>query len=170
MKLVNSKKRVALVVALVVVAVSAVGAYAYWTSNGTGNGSAATLNPTTAQLSVDSLSSVTGLYPGGSQNFTGVITNNASYNIAVTSLAPDTVAAADSSGVVVDSSAGTCAADTNFSIGNLKINGVAVPLGTAYEITHGTTVAISGTINMIETHANQDGCMNAALTYYLKAS
>ncbi len=70
----------------------------------------------------------------------------------------------------MNSSAGTCLGGANFSITNLEINGGSVPLGTAYQIPAGDTVGVSGTLNMLETNVNQDGCKNAALTYYLRAS
>src|SRR4051794_27095134 len=101
MKIIKSKKGLALLATVVVAGITAVGAVAYWTSSGSGSGTASTLNPTTAQLVVENLSAASGLYPGGSQPFTGDIQNNASYSVHVTSLAVDTVTAGEDNGVKV---------------------------------------------------------------------
>jgi hypothetical protein len=65
MKFIKSKKGVALLATLAVAVLAAVGAYAYYTSSGTGTGSAtggAAYAANSVQLSSDAIS---GLYPGG---------------------------------------------------------------------------------------------------------
>jgi hypothetical protein len=62
MSFLTTKKGVAVLAALVVAAIAAFGAYAYFTANGTGSGSASVGNSSTIQLSG---SPAAALYPGG---------------------------------------------------------------------------------------------------------
>ncbi len=52
-------------VVAVIAAMASVGAYAFWTSSGSGSGSATTANPTADYLSVINLTTINDLYPGG---------------------------------------------------------------------------------------------------------
>jgi len=61
-KFLMSKKGLALLATMVAAVVVAVGAYAYFSSNGTGTGSATVGNSATINLSSDAIS---GLFPGG---------------------------------------------------------------------------------------------------------
>ena len=62
MKVIKSKKGIALLATLAVAVVAAVGAYAYFTSTGTGTGSASVGSSAGINLSSDAVS---GLFPGG---------------------------------------------------------------------------------------------------------
>jgi hypothetical protein len=63
-KVIKSKKGIALLAALVVAIAAAVGAYAYFTANGSGTGSAAVGTSSGILLSGDTVGS---LYPGGAE-------------------------------------------------------------------------------------------------------
>jgi hypothetical protein len=97
MKLIKSKKGVALLGVLVVAAVAAFGAYAYFTSTGSGTGSGS-VGTATAWTVTPGAASGTALYPGsGSQNIAGTVTNAGTGHqflnqVKATIAAPDTTA------------------------------------------------------------------------------
>ena len=86
MKVIKSKRGVALLAVLVVAAIAAFGAYAYWTTTGNGTGSATT--GTDHGVTVNQTSPSSGLYPGGSVALSGNFTSNPanSGNVWVTSV------------------------------------------------------------------------------------
>ncbi len=75
MKVIKSKRGIALLAVLVVAAIAAFGAYAYWTTTGNGTGSATT--GTDHGVTVNQTSPSSGLYPGGSVALSGDFTSNA---------------------------------------------------------------------------------------------
>jgi hypothetical protein len=85
MKFITTKKGLALLAVLAVAAVSAIGAYAYFTSPGTGSGTAnAGSNSTTLALHA---SFTNGLVPGSSKSVTFTADNvNANTNLKVTTI------------------------------------------------------------------------------------
>ncbi len=167
-------------VVAVIAAMASVGAYAYWTSGGSGSGAASTANPTADVLTVTVNAAAPDLYPGSTSSFTGTVENTAAYSVAIDDLVPDTSLATGSNtdtGIELVSSPGpVCYVDgsgTDYTISDLKINGVAVPLVTPYQLAASggaDSVGISGKINMLETNLNQDDCKNAQLKVYLRAS
>jgi hypothetical protein len=75
MRRINNKKKAAAVLGAGAMAIMAGGvAVAYWTSTGSGNGSAAT--GTVANVVVNQTSSAEGLYPGGSVSLSGDFDNS----------------------------------------------------------------------------------------------
>jgi chorismate synthase len=119
----------------------AVGAYAYWTTGGSGAGSA-TAGTTTNNLTIAS-GAVTGITPGSSTPVTVTITNPNSYSVHV-----DTV-----STVITTSDPGCLPADFTFPA--KVLNTTIAALGTA-----------SFTQNLVfaDTAANQDLCKGATIT------
>src|SRR5581483_6611693 len=92
MKLLNSKKALVLLGVLVVAAAAAIGAYAYFSAQGTGTGHATVGSTTAWTVTPDA---ITGdLYPGqGTDPATGTVTNNSNgnqnlYRIDATIVAP----------------------------------------------------------------------------------
>jgi hypothetical protein len=79
-----TKKRVALLAVLAVGAVTAVGAYAYWTQGGSGQGSATT--GTTNGVTVNQTSTAGNLYPGGSAALSGNFDNPNSGSVYIGSV------------------------------------------------------------------------------------
>ncbi|HUK44723.1 MAG TPA: hypothetical protein VLV28_05475 [Gaiellaceae bacterium] len=86
MKLIRSKKGIALLAALAVIAVSAVGAYAYFTSAGSGTGSA-TVGAAANNLVVTGTPDSTALTPGGTGSVISFkVDNPAGFNQYITNI------------------------------------------------------------------------------------
>jgi hypothetical protein len=132
-----------LIVALVsaFVLVGAFGAYAYWTTGGSGTGSA-TAGTTTNNLTIAS-PSVTGITPGSTTPVTVTVTNPNSYSVHVGTV----------STVITTSDPGCLPADFTFPPKALN-----------------TTIAASGTASFTQglvfadTAVNQDLCKGATVT------
>ena len=142
--------RKAVVAAGAVLLVAAAGAYAYWTTTGSGTGSAA--DGTTVAITVNQTSVITGLYPGGpaaalSGNFDN--TNPGAVRVG-------TVTA---SLVDVTGSVGTPAC----TIADFQQNNPAASVNA--EIVSGNGVgAWSGpSVQLLNSGTNQDACKNASV-------
>lgn len=129
----------ALVAAFVLV--GAFGAYAYWTTGGSGSGSA-TAGTTTNNLTIAS-PSVTGITPGSSTPVTVTVTNPNSYSVHV-----DTV-----STVITTSAVGCLSADFTFPA--KVLNTTIAALGTA---------SFTQALVFADTAVNQDSCKGATVT------
>jgi hypothetical protein len=159
-------KRTAVLLAVVAAAVmAAVGAYAYWTTTGTGSGTATVGTDTPWQ--VDTAAATGGpLTPGGPSQTVGyTVTNNSTGHQLLSNVA---ISVANSDGSAWDGP-GTCSA------ADFEVNGAAA--GTAYDHTAlaqnfapGAAHASSITIQMIDTGVNQNDCRNAVVPLYLFAS
>ena len=79
-----SRKTAVLLAVVTAAIVAAVGAYAYWTTSGTGTGSASTT--TDNGVTVNQTSPSSGLYPGGTVGVSGNFTNGEAFNQYVTSV------------------------------------------------------------------------------------
>jgi flagellar basal body-associated protein FliL len=87
------KRRRFLILALLAVGViAATSAYAYWTTSGTGGGTAQIANPT--GINVTQTTVVNGLYPGASVPIAGTFTNSNTSDLVVTSLTATATAGA----------------------------------------------------------------------------
>jgi hypothetical protein len=160
------KKRTMVLLGAAVVAIGlAVGAYAYWTSTGSGTGSAAVGTDTPWQVDTDP---ATGgpLTPGGPLQTVGyTVTNNSTGSQSLANVA---ISVANSDGSPWDGP-GTCSA------ADFEVNGAAA--GTAYDDTTLAGTFLAGAdnstsidIQMIDTTVNQNDCRNATVPLYLFAS
>jgi hypothetical protein len=123
------------------VLLGAIGAYAYWTTGGSGSG-AATAGTTTNNLTIAS-PSVTGITPGSGTPVTVTLTNPNSYSVHV-----DTV-----STVITTSDVGCLPADFTFPA--KVMNTTIAALGTA---------SFTQDLVFADTAANQDPCKGATVT------
>jgi hypothetical protein len=158
MKLIKSKKGIALLAMLAVAAVAAFGAYAYFTSSGNGSGSATV--GTDAGLTVTQTGTApSNLQPNGvDQNITVHVANGASFDQSLSAIH---VTVANNDGSPWVAVAGCSAADFV----------VTDPTVTAHTvIAHGTAQDFTAKINMKDTGSNQDGCKLASVPLYFAAS
>jgi hypothetical protein len=163
------KKRVS--IPLAVVAVLAVGgiAYAYWTT--TGSGTATGTTGTNTALTITQDGTVTAMTPGSAaQAVNYTIANGASTPQYVTTV---TIAV---TGVTVtgsdpETAAVGCSAD-DFSLVQPTAVGLDLPVGdTSFTQVASTTYQnrLSGTVRMLNTTANQDGCKNTTVHFSMTA-
>lgn len=148
---------IAAILALVVVAGGGGAAFAYWTAQGSGTGSAT--SGTSASFTVTS-SAPTGaaLSPGGTaQTVAFSVANPGSGSQNLFSF---TVTVASAGGTAWTAVAGRSAAD--YSVG--------VPTITYGEIAGSASVSGTVTITMIDRAVSQDGCKGAAVPLYFSAS
>ncbi len=128
------------------------GAFAYWTISGSGTGSASA--GTVSAVTVNQLSTVNGLYPGGpAQDLDGDFNNPNASEVWVSSVTA-TVSAVTSAGVVGKPA---CAV-SDFSIGGTAAVNAEIPNGNGVGAWSGLTV------RMVDNDANQDNCKNASVT------
>jgi hypothetical protein len=160
MKLIKSKKGIALLAALAVAVVAAVGAYAYWTTSGSGTGSATT--GTNSAVSITQTSTVSGLRPGSpAQALDFDINNTASVNQYVTSVV---VAMTGVTGPNIDGTHPCTTGDFSL-VQPAAINADLTP-GVHHYAPSGATLA------MLDSGSNQDGCKGAtvALSYTISTA
>jgi hypothetical protein len=140
-----------------VVVLGVTAAYAYWTSSGTGSGTAAAGTSTTVTV-LQTNATITGLSPGGTAvALSGAFDNSASGST------PVKVGPVTATSVTVDSGHSACVPG-NMTTGNIVMGG-SDP-GAPHTLATGTPVdAWSGlTIRLAETGANQDPCKGATFT------
>jgi hypothetical protein len=166
MKLIKSKKGVALLAALAVAVVTAVGAYAYWTTGGAGSGSA-TNGTTTDNLVIVGNGTATngtdnpvtiagGLTPGGNVAVTYKVYNPNSFSVHVADVVTDSIHnSAEAATLACDNSWFSFAED---SAANETI--AAHTLGAAH----------TGKLSMSDPDVNQNGCKSAVVTLNLKSN
>lgn len=174
MKFIKTKKGFALLSAVAVIAVSAVGAYAYFTSAGTGTGtatvgtsSAFVLHATTAGLA----------YPGNGPNgqtvsFTVDNNGSASQNLATITL---TSVQACSVAWTYPGGTPTCTGTTIATCGGLNspttdFQMAPVTVGHDYAPGTGQTVTPTGKLIMNDLATSQDTCKNAFLNLTLAST
>ena len=165
MKFIKSKKGFALLSAVAVIAISAVGAYAYFTNSGSGTGTAQVGTSTAITIAGTVTPGVGGLVPGGNTaDATFDVTNPGTGNAFVTNLV---LASVDAYGSASDRTAGTpklsqAACDTSVP-GAFSMPTVAV----SHNIAGGATYPnpAHGTITYHDTGVAQDGCQGAYLTF-----
>jgi hypothetical protein len=157
-KHVNRKKRVfAIVTAAVLVLGGGSAAFAYWTTTGSGTGSATT--GTTVNWTITSTTAGAALTPGGPiDTATFIVTNPGT---GVQNLAAVTAAVANADGTPWVAVSGCSAADYT----------VGTPTFSTGNVNPGATVTGTVTIQMINRAAvNQDGCKLATVPLYFTAS
>jgi hypothetical protein len=138
-----------------VAALSAAGlALAYFTSNGSGTGSASVGSASAVTLHA----TITGnLFPGSSSPVSFTVDNPSSgvQRVGTVSLAS----------ISVDSGHSGCS--TAISGGNPDFTMAAVPVNQVFPPGNGQSVSATGTLAMNETGTNQDACQGATLTLHL---
>jgi hypothetical protein len=147
----RTHKKLSIAVGLIAVLALSAGAYAYWTQQGSGTGSAAT--GTIVGITIVQTSAPTGLYPGGpTAPLSGTFTNTNSGPVYVNDVT--TTGISSVTGPNIDASH-PCTAD-DFTLG-----------GTASidaEVLADDTSTWSGlTIQMVNSGTNQDGCKGATV-------
>jgi len=128
------------------------GAFAYWTISGSGTGSASAGNVNA--VTVNQLSAVNGLYPGGpAQDLDGDFDNPNAGAVWVSSVTA-TVSAVTSAGIVGKPACTTA----DFEIGGSAPVNAEIPAGTGNGAWSGLTV------RMLDSIANQDNCKDQTVT------
>jgi hypothetical protein len=159
MRTTRNKKKIGAAVAAGALVVGGAGvAFAYWSTSGSGAGSAAT-SAGAADLTVAQTSTISNMYPGDSaQAISGTVTNNAANSAYVTQVV------ASIAGVTQAASAtGTCDA-SDYTLAN-----ATMPV--AKDIAAGATAPFSGaTIKFNNKATNQDGCKGATVNLAYAAS
>jgi hypothetical protein len=171
MRFIKTKKGAALVVTLVVVAASAIGAYAYLTAGGSGSGSAtggSATNNLVIGTGVNAGSPVSvgdGVTPGNSAAVSFEIYNPNSFAVHVTSVSQSGAISNTNSGTNAYPAPGSCDPSW-FSYAN----GGGTPF-TAQTIAAGATAGpFTGSISETESGTNQDGCEAKTLTLTLASA
>jgi hypothetical protein len=141
----RSKRTLVLIGVLAVAVFSAVGAYAYWTQGGAGQGSATT--GTSVDVVVNQTSNASGLYPGGSKALSGNFDNSNSSGVYIASV----TASVHAFSVQPDSLKPACT-EADFSITGTSNTPGEIPSGSGVGSWSGLT------INMLDPNANQDNC------------
>ncbi len=147
-------KRASIALGSTIAIVAAGVAFAYFTSSGSGTGSASVGSSSAVTLHA-SISS--NLFPGSSSPVTLTVDNPSSgvQRVGTVSL----------SSITVDAGHSSCA--TTISGGNPDFTMAAVPVNQVFPPGNGQSVAATGTLAMNETGVNQDGCQGATLTLHL---
>jgi hypothetical protein len=162
MKLIKSKKGISFLLVIAIAAISAVGAFAYWTTTGSGSGSATV--GTDAGLIVTGTTE--GLQrPGGpSQTVSFTVANAAEFNQSISNI--DLVSVAAYAEVAHTTLIPGCggldsSASADFHMANVVVNpntdGDIAPNVAAQALT------ASGELSMSNLDENQDDCKNAHL-------
>jgi hypothetical protein len=145
-------QRIAIIGGVIAALVVAGGiAYAFWTSTGSGNGSATTGTSTAWQVTVDNVN-LADLTPNGPSDTVGFTVKNT--NTGVQSLASTTAS------VTGTSNAGCTASDFNVSATTIAYGSVAA----------GATVPGSFTVQLKDTGLNQDACKGVTVNLKVDAS
>jgi hypothetical protein len=169
MKFIKSKKGLALLATLAVAAIAAVGAYAYFTSTGSGTGTA-TVGSDSAWTVGQTGTSGGALYPdptigtGNIQSKAYDVTNPSLGNQYLTSV---TVQVANADGSAWAS--GSCNAG-DFSVGGAAPGATYTDLDSAGNFTAGETKSDSVTVQMIDNNADQNDCRGLTVPLYFFAS
>ena len=132
-------------------------AFAYWTTTGSGTGSATT--GTAASVVVKQTGTPSGLYPGGSSALSGTFDNPNSGQVFITAV----TASVTPFSVQADTGKPACT-QADFSITGTAPVGANVPAGT-------TVGAWTGlTLNMTNSATNQDNCKSITVPITYAAS
>jgi hypothetical protein len=150
MKLIKSKKGFALLAAIAVVAIAAVGGYAYWTTTGAGSGSVANAS-SNGTVVLHATWPTNALYPGGSQTVSFTADNAGTSNLFVGTVTS-----------VVTTNDPLCL-PADFTVAPVAENQV-IPAGAS-----GLALTNTGTISFANTAANQDACKGATVTLTLSS-
>ena len=165
MKLFRSKKALAIGVAAAMTVGIAGGAFAYFTSTGSGNGAASVGTSTDWAVTTDPAAGGPLLPGSGTETIAYHVKNNSAANQSLVNVA---ISVADSTGAAWTSVAG-CSKD-DFTINAAAAGVTANDTSLAGVIAPGVTVDGSITLKMIESNGNQDGCKLAAVPVHLAVS
>ena len=167
-KFLKSKKGLALL-ATMVVAVAAIGAYAYFTSTGSGTGNATVGTDSNWVVGQTSLAGGP-LYPDpviGTGNI-----ETATYTVHNPSAGDQYLADVKVKVAMADGSpwtSGTCSKD-DFSIGGAAVGTTYTDADSAGDFLAGETRTDSVTVQMIDNNANQNDCRGVSVPLYFFAS
>jgi len=155
----RTKRKRAIVFGLLAALVVAGGAIAFWTSSGTGQGTATV--GTDSGLPISAVTFGNTLYPGGKTPVSFTITNSSANSaITVAQVAADTSFGATG----VTGLPGGCSA-ADFTFPTFAIN-QSIPAGGTLNV----TVPTAGGLAFANTAVNQDACKGASPVLHLKAS
>lgn len=130
-------------------------AVAYWTTTGSGSGTATAGNVAALTVAQDG-PAVTGLFPGGPSSTRGLtVTNPGASDVLVSAF---TATPASVAPVVSAPGDPACVAGTDFTAAAASITPTTVPAGGS------VTFPAAVTIAMAETGVNQDACKGVTLT------
>lgn len=129
-------------------------AFAYFTSSGSGTGTAAVGSSSAVTLHATVTSS---LYPGTSSPVSFTVDNPSSGSQRVGTISLTSI--------TVDAGHSTCS--TAIGGGNPDFTMAAVTVNKVFEQGNGQTVTPTGSLTMNETGTNQDACQGATLTLHL---
>lgn len=149
------RRRPAIIALISLVSVVGIGtaAYAYWTTQGTGEGSATT--GSVEEITVTQANEPSGLYPGGpGVPINGTIVNDNDTAVTVGAL---------TASVTATTNLPACATS------NYVIEGTAT-LGSSLIAANSTTTWEGLTVRLIESGTNQDACQNAGITITYSAA
>ena len=154
------KRNRKVLVPVIVVLALAGGAVAFWTSTGTGSGTATV--GTTTPLTITPVTFTGPLYPGGTAATSSIKINNpGASSVQVANVVLDTSLPASGNGALSGIGglpAGCLAADFTFNAN------IASPITIA---AGGSATVTTGTLSMANTAVNQDACKGATPTIYL---
>ena len=155
----TSKKGLALLATFVVAAVAAVGAYAYFTSTGSGTGSASVGSH--VALTITQTNTISGLVPDGSAHTVAYTIDNTA-NTFAQNLGDVTV-----SNIAVDATHATAGCLATWFSANAPTD----PVGTiAASSTYTSDSTTQPSVQMNESGTNQSSCEGAALTLTLSGA
>ncbi|HEX5928063.1 MAG TPA: hypothetical protein VFY48_01585 [Solirubrobacterales bacterium] len=152
-----TRKRALLALGCTFAVVFAAVAYAYFTSNGSGTGTASVGTASAVTLKGTVTSS---LYPGSSSPVSFTVDNPSSGNQRVGTISLQSIS--------VDSGHSTCS--TALGGGNPDFSMPAVTVNKTFVPGNGQAVTPTGTLTMNETGTNQDPCQGATLTLNLSSN
>ena len=146
----NRKRKLLALCATMLVATGV--AYAYWTTTGTGSGSASTGG--TVAITVNQTSTVSGLYPGGpAAALSGNFNNPNSGQVRVGSVS-----------ATISSVTGPNIDGTHPCTGSdYQLNGFPVSVNTQVAAGNGVGSWSGGSIQLLNSGSNQDGCKGATV-------
>jgi hypothetical protein len=155
----RTKKGLVLLATMVVAAIAAVGATAYFTTTGSGTGSAAV--GTSSALTINQVGSVTNLLPGAAAQPIEYSVQNTSAGHQY--VGPVTVSIASVTQTVAGAAAGTCDSSDFTLVQPNTVPGDIAP-GATY-----TSNPSGASIQMINKASNQDGCKGATVNLSFSA-
>lgn len=152
-----TKRRGFVVLGVIAALVVAGAAIAYWTAGGSGDGTAATANPTD-QLTVNQTAVLTNMYPGDSaQTLSGDFDNPTGNLVRVNTVTASIASVVKAAGAV----AGTCdAGDYILSSPVMTVN-AEIPAGSAKGAWSGATIQFRD-----KAATNQDACKGATVNLH----
>jgi hypothetical protein len=156
----SRKRLVGLAVSAVLgVSVAGVAAYAAWTVNGSGSGTASATSAVALTLSGGTPQSA--LYPGGAADVDTSVQNSNPFPVHISSIAIDTTQG--TSGFSADAGHSNCnVASLSFTTATNGGNGWDIPANSSADVDMQSAIAMSGAAN--------DSCQSASFTVFLTAA